>query len=764
MRVEATWGRSRRRLGLGASIALMATAAAMPGLAQTATIQANDPTRLDDVVVTAQRREQAAQDVGIALSVVSGEDLARRGITNINQLQYATPNLEVEPAFGGGAAQFRLRGVGFQDYASNNAPTVGVYVNEVAYPVPVMTQGLIFDIDRVEILRGPQGTLYGRNTTGGAVSFVTNRPTTVPSAGLVAEYGRYDQLQVEGFVSGPLGEGLSGRLAAATLQGGAFQYNRTTGESLGDADRTGVRGLLTYAPTEALSLTLDVHGGIDKSENQGLYLLGDFLTRDTNGNGVSDPPCSLGLAPCDVRSGGIVIPADADHNATGWGLSPRFAAEIGRSLYAKPGRDNTSWGTALTGHLSLDGATLTSITSYETLDRSEYGDWDSSASVEADTFFGSDVSVLSQELRLASDGDDRLNWVVGLYYSRQDLRERFSSDFIDIFGTYAQVRYSQEVESVSAYGQAEYRLTDTLKMIGGLRTESESRELRGFGSAFGGATALPPTSVSTKMTPLTGKVALEYTPSDTLLIYGSFSRGAKSGGFTTYNTGSASGIAPFRPEQLDAWEIGFKADPTRGFQINGAAYFYDYSDQQVLSTICGANGLIGKFANAESEIYGAEVEATVRPISGLRISQSASYKHGKYTDFLDLDQDACNETPRVTTYVDRSGQRIPFPEISYGGSASYDWSALGFDLRADADYSYRDDYPSWLGVKYDVPSYWLANASFTVSPASGPWSATAFVRNVFDEEYDATRNFFTSADIAQPGRPRTYGVRLAYRY
>jgi outer membrane receptor protein involved in Fe transport len=132
---------------------------------------------LDTVTVTAQRRVQAAQDVGIALSVLDGGELLEKGVSTVNDLQHVTPSLEVEPAFGGGQPQFRLRGVGFQDYAANNSPTVGIYVNEVAYPVPAMTQGLLFDLQRVEILRGPQGTLYGRNTTGGADNFITNRPT-----------------------------------------------------------------------------------------------------------------------------------------------------------------------------------------------------------------------------------------------------------------------------------------------------------------------------------------------------------------------------------------------------------------------------------------------------------------------------------------------------------------------------------------------------------------------------------------------------------
>ena len=724
------------------------SAGALAALCSTAAMAQQAPpseraTTIDEIVVTAQRREQAAQDVGIALSVLSGESLIQQGVTNVNQLQNATPNLEVEPAFGGGAAQFRMRGVGFQDYASNNSPTVGVYVNEVAYPVPVMTQGLIFDIDRVEVLRGPQGTLYGRNTTGGAISFVTKRPSENLTAGLISEWGSQEQFRAEGFVSGPLASTLRGRLAVSTEQGGAWQHNRVTGESIGDADRTGARALLAWDPTESLSLLLDVHGGIDKSENQALYLFSDLRTRG---------------------GAGVLIPADKDHSKTGWGLSPRFAALIGRDVKAKPGRDNSSWGTSLNANLALKGMNLTSISSFETLKRSEYGDWDASSSVEADTFFGSDVDVISQEIRLASDNDSPLTWVAGLYYSKQDLHERYFSDFIDIYGTYGQVTYDQKVESVSVFGQAEYAFSQRMKLIGGLRYEEETRDLDGFGTAFGGATALPPTTVSTKMTPLTGKLALEFKPVDNVLLYGSASRGAKSGGFTTYNTGNSSSIQPFNPEILWAYEVGFKADPSRAFQLNGAAYYYDYTDQQVLSAVWGQNGPVGRFTNVpSSHIWGAELEAVLKPIQGLRISQSLSYKAGEYDDYEALDVPASRAANRAI-YVDKSGDPILFPAWSYAGSASYDWTVSGFAVTAEANYSYRDDYPSWLGVKYDVEAYWLANASVTVGPENANWSVTFWARNLFDQEYDLTRNFFTSADIAQPGRPRTIGARLSLQY
>jgi outer membrane receptor protein involved in Fe transport len=700
-----------------------------------------------DIVVTAQRREQSAQNVGIALSVLGGDDLIQRGITNVNQLQQATSNLEVEPAFGGGAAQFRIRGVGFQDYASNNSPTVGVYINEVAYPVPVMTQGLLFDMQRVEVLRGPQGTLYGRNTTGGAINFITNKPTETTTAGVTAEYGRFGSFSGEAYLSGPLGGGIGVRVAVATQQGGGFQHNRDTGESLGDADRWGGRILLSSNTDSPFSMLLDAHGGIDQSENVGLYLLSNFQT--------------------SARPGvpGRLIPADTDHRTTGWGVSPILARDAGLLPSQKPGRDNWTAGISLNMGFDFGGVKLTSITSYDKLSRREFGDWDSSASVEADTFFGSEVRVFAEEARLSSTADGPLHWVAGVYYSRQKQDERYYSDFINLLGIQARVNYDQDVESISGFGQVEYRVIPELNLIAGIRYEHETRDLNGFGSAFGGAQALPPTNQSLTSKPWTGKLGLEYKPVDQLLLYATASKGTKSGGFTTYNTGDRSGIEPFKPETLWAYEVGFKSDVNRMVQLNGAAYYYDYRDQQVLDAVCGVNGPVGKFANAKkSKIYGFEGELRLTPVDGLTITQYASYKHGEYRDYEALNLAACRSIPRRTAYTDLSGTRIPFPRTSYGGSLSYAIAAGDYVVTPGVNYSYRSTYTSWLGSKYDVPQYWLFNADLSFRPASGRWSATIWGRNIFNKEYDLTRNFFTSADIAQPGTPATYGVRLSLTY
>ena len=158
----------------------------------------------DTITVTARRRAQSPQDVGVALNVFSGAELITQGVNTVNGLENISPNLEIESQFGSGQPSFSIRGVGFRDYATNNAPTVGIYVDDVAYPVPVMTQGVLFDVERVEILRGPQGALYGRNTTGGAIKVVSNRPTDENAAGITVEGGRFGRVEAEGFISGPV--------------------------------------------------------------------------------------------------------------------------------------------------------------------------------------------------------------------------------------------------------------------------------------------------------------------------------------------------------------------------------------------------------------------------------------------------------------------------------------------------------------------------------------------------------------------------------
>src|SRR5216683_324289 len=278
---------------LGAGIFLNATSFAEPA----ASASANDGGGLEEVVVTAQRRTESAQSVGIALTVLSGADLAGKAISHVDDLQNALPSLQVEPAFGSGLPQYRIRGVGFLDYTSNNASPVGVSLDDVAFALPVQSQGQLFDIDRIEVLRGPQGTLYGRNTTGGQINFISNRPTADTHAGFTAEYGSHNEVNAEGYVSGSITDGLLGRLSVATEQGGAWQRNRDTGQSLGKKNKIAGRGQLQWNPSEGVNFRLDFHLSQDKSEETGLHLLKAY------------PPYNAG-------AGGPVIPADTPCSTT----------------------------------------------------------------------------------------------------------------------------------------------------------------------------------------------------------------------------------------------------------------------------------------------------------------------------------------------------------------------------------------------------------------------------------------------------------------
>ena len=742
------WGASR----WAAAVVALGSGTAWGSAPAVPSVPASDEANPQEIVVTAQHRVQSEQDVPIAISVLNGAELTRRGVGTINQLEYQTPSLEVTPAFGSGQPQFRLRGVGFEDYASNNSPTVGIYVDDVAYPVPIMTQGVLFDVARVEVLRGPQGTLYGRNTTGGAINFVTNKPTDRFSAGIDAEYGRFGLGRAEGYVSGPLTDTLKFRLSGVTEQGGGFQHDRATGAALGDADRLFGRALLEWQPAPGADITLDVHGGRDKSENTGLYLFRDFPTQDY---GVGAP--------------GPVIPADLNHRDTGWGFDPAFASAAGFPADAKPQRNNESWGTSLNAGVDLGGALrLTSITAYNHLLRRELDDWDASASRESDTFWHSRVSVFSQEIRLAPLHPDRLTWVAGAYGSWQKLDEQFRTDFSQSLGFITDTHYTQRAGSISGFGQVEYKLTDRWTLIGGLRYEHERRTLRDFATDISGVPTFGDGDRNQTLNKATGKAEVEYHLTPAAMLYLSASKGVKSGGFTTYNSPLAGQIDAFKPETLYAYEVGFKTELAPGLRLNGAGFFYDYHDQQVLGVVVDpANGAIGRITNApRARIYGGELELSYQPLRSLTLTQAVGYKGGQYVHYTDIDATSVHRDASgayVGTGVDFAGRRLPFTHWSYQGSADWTVPIGAYAVEAQADYSYRDAQPSFLGPLFTVKGYWLANATLTLKPARGRWYVGLYGRNIFNQRYDLVRNYFlANADIAQPGRPASYGLRVGF--
>jgi iron complex outermembrane receptor protein len=735
-----------QRLLFGASSAILALAA-LPAMAQTASQPqaTHGASALDDVVVTAQRRAQNSQDVGIALSVIGGEELDEKGVNVVNDIENVVPNLEVNSQFGSGQPSFRIRGIGTREYSSNNSSTVGVYVDEVAHPYTITTQGAMFDIARMEVLRGPQGTLYGRNTTGGAVNIITNAPTADLRSGFTAEYGSYDRYKVEGFVSGRIAPGLLGRLAAVTEQGGAWQYHRDTGQRLGDRDKTAIRGRLTWDAAENVTVDLAATWAVDKSDGLGFRLRGPYAVND----------------------GSITYPTDTAWRITGWQLSPEMAAVSGRALGSKPGRDNDGLDLAARVQADLGWATLNSVTAYQTFNRSEYNDWDGTRFNESDVYFYNDLEVLSQELRLSNE-IGRLNWMVGAHYADESLDGGFYTQFRGANRELINTPYEQSVQAMGIFTHNSFALTDRLTLIAGLRWEQEDRSLTTSGTRRLNVPAGPKVTYETDLSEVTGRFGLEYDLADNAMLYASVARGVKSGGFTTYNGTSAT---PFKPEIVIAYETGFKSDLfDNTLRLNGSVFFYDYENQQVQGLEYDREaGRLGKITNVpKSEIYGGEIELTWMPLEGLTISQNFGYKEGEYTEYFAIDgaaTDAANPVNGPWTVIisnDRSGEPLQFPKYNYGGSVAYDWSLAGFDWRAETNYMQRDAIYNAASSSV-LPGYWLWNANFSMGPSDANWRVTLWGRNLFNTYYEETRNGFNGSarPTASPNQGRTVGLRLS---
>ena len=723
-----------------------------------------DTGHLEDVVVTAQRREESAQSIGIALTVLTTDALNDAGVTKVNDLENAVPSLEVEPAFGSGQAQFRLRGVGFIDYTANNSSPVAVNLDGVALPFPIQTQGEIFDVSRVEVLRGPQGTLYGRNTTGGAINFITNRPTGDLQAGFDVSYGSHDALAGEGFVSGPIADGLRARLSVATEQGGAWQRERVTNAKLGDKDKVGARLQLEWDAASNVNLRFTLHASQDKSDAYGLQLIAPFQP---------------------TAAGAPLIPADTSPYATGWSLRPGFAQAVGISPGTKPGVDNSNLGANFDITVDFGGVRFSSITAYNKLIRRELGDWDASDYVESDVFFHDHTKVFSEEAHLASTGTGPFGWVAGAYYSDEKLHESFYSDFVQRLGGAADTDYEQDGKTFGIFGQGNYRFTDSLKGILGLRYEHESLDLKNLLTYF--SVANPPVFDSSAFvlsgaTPLnksltdsdvSGKIGLEYQIAPRDLLYATISRGVKSGGFTAHNTLNQAAVDPFLPEKLTAYEVGIKADLSATFRLNAAAFHYTYKDEQILSKIFDSvsQSYIGRFVNADSKIDGAEVELTWRPADSLQITQFVGYKTGKYTSQL------LNSNIAPTDF---NGHDLDFPKTSYGGEIALTLPVAGFRVRSEVNYSYHDKYDQVFLLEavqdgtgdlagppqFQIESYWLANASVTLLPDAGnKWAVGLWVHNLTNQKYFLTKNFFLpNTNVGAAGEPTTVGVRLSMKF
>ena len=446
------------------------TAAALIAPAQAASGD-SESVGLEEIIVTAQKRAQGANDVGITLNAFTGDELADRGVATSEDLALYTPGLTVNETAATGVPLYTIRGVGFQDYSTAASSTVGLYFDEVAMPYTVMSRGAVFDIERVEVLKGPQGTLYGRNTTGGQINYISKLPTEKFQGGVKASYSSFQTVDAEGFVSGPIASNMRGRLAFTTTQSGeGWQRSLTRNDKLGKKDVFAVRGLLE-ADLGSVDALLRAQYVKDKSDNK--------ANTAYDGRIVGLPEFALpykGLLAY-IGTGNAPWYSTGDNRAADWTNSYTDPNGVTYNLRPRRNNDLTSLSLKLNWKLSDDVA-LTSVTGYDKFKRQEANDWDGMPVNDSSNINTSDISVFSQELRVSGQSK-ALNWVGGVYlFDRQGRRvlqllhvrvavRPGSVEFgIPPFALspilQLHTKYSQKTDSMAAFGHVEYNVTDRL--------------------------------------------------------------------------------------------------------------------------------------------------------------------------------------------------------------------------------------------------------------------------------------------------------------
>ena len=785
----------------------------IPGLAIGQTIE--------EVVVTAQKREQSVNDIPIAISVFAGAELKERGLVSAEDIALMTPGLTVNATAATGVPNYTIRGVGFQNPYTASSSTVGLYFDEVSIPYTVMSRGLLFDIERVEVLKGPQGDLYGRNTTAGQMNFVSNKPTDEFQAGVTVGYASYNRVDAEGFVSGSLGDSIRGRVAARTVQSsdGWQESLSRPGDELGEQDTTAVRALFDIDLGERANLLLNVHHVDDQSDN-----------RANTAYGVADGGVYLGLEDYVLPGGanfGEPIPwyNIGDNEAADWTNS--YTNPItGTTWDLRPKRDNQTTGVSAKVNLELtDSITVTSITAYDQFDRVEAADWDGIPSNDSSNINTTDLSVFSQELRF-SGGDDNLNWIAGAYYSKDDMDEyyhyfmsgsRFGSGSIP-FGVLPfaispihelDTIYTQETESIAGFGHVEWRFADAWRLTLGGRYTDEKRRWSGctysasdnslgalwnilFGASLqaGDCGTIDddpdsPTNIlamliagtpSLGFQPLTrtiktgramGRASIDYQFNDDVLLYFTVANGFKSGGFNGANSNSTRQLEPIRPEKLTSFEGGFKATLLEGsLQFNASGFYYDYKDKQESETAITFVGPIGGLGNVDqSEVIGAEVDLRWVPADTWDLRFTAAWLDTKIKEWETPDR-ALSAWPEPLVLMDNSGKELPqAPELQTSALVAKEWHFGNWVLDAAIDYSWSASTSGGESPVDATKSYGVGNGRLGFGSADGRWRALVWVRNFTDKYYFPSAYQGGNATLIRaPGMPRTAGVSISYNF
>lgn len=790
--------------------------------------------RIDPITVTAQKREQSINEVPVTVSAFSGEQLKDLGIKDVRDVGLLVPALSVNDS-GQGTPIYTLRGVGYNDTTYTATGTVGLYLDEVNLPYSAMSKGLSVDLERVEILKGPQGTLYGRNTTGGLINQIPNKPSDHLELGGSVNYGRFRTVDGEGYLSGPLGDTVRARVAVRGVNAdeGWQRSNTRPDDTLGDVRKFAARAALEWLPSEDFTLRLVADGWLDRSDPQAPQAIGINPQNGILGSAALSPR---------VRNYPLIAQDSEDNRVADWNPERDWMRDdqfLSQSLRADWKLSDTTKWTTILSHLRVDAKGSDDIQSGFDFYNLES---ETTAFIETNSI----------ESRLSGRFGERFQWLLGVNASRDRASEdhyvlidtesaffpvqapflaqlaAFGLDFGEIVMNIPGLppSYAGIVEAVeqgnspltnrfhsqgrvtnqqaAVFLSTDWQFVETFNLNLGVRyttneqdyngCSKEAVESVGLGAsnlstflsflnaaqfALGGG--IPNPSVARKgdcfsvgedgnhdefngvldESNVSGRVAIDWQPSEKYLFYVSGSRGYKAGGFPVLNACCQYQFTPTRQEELLAGEAGLKATLfDRRVQANFAAYYYDYRDKQLLTKQRDpVFGPLPVIRNApRSHVYGAEVDIQARPLDGLYLAAGASYTQTQIDEFTSTN-DAGDEQ-------DFSNRPFNFsPEYEASLIVDYSFPVGSWLLGAGGDVQTTGATNGTLAQTptYEMPAYTLFGARIHLHSPARRWSAALFGRNLTDEFY-STASFNIGDSIARfAGAPRSYGLTLAYR-
>jgi len=744
-------------------LATISVLALLPGIAAAQSASDEDQGGVQDIVVTAQKKSENLQDVPISVTAIGGEALGAAQATTLQALQGTIPNVQIDNFSNTPqSAVFTIRGIGVIEpdpYAGN---TVSIVVDGVPQFFSMGALLDLYDVDRIEVLRGPQGTLFGANTTGGVINVVTKQPTGDFGGTFKAVYGNYNRFDVTGSIEAPIiKDVLSAKIAAIHTQREGWVTNVVDGSDMGRKNLEAYRGYLRFTPTPDFDATLQ--GEYANARNgspiviSGAYA-GEAIYEAPANNGMYVGPCAGGgqcYAPDKYFGANNSVPDISNMDTYSGGLTMNWR--------------NTPLGD------------LTSITGYKKFKLTEYTDQDGTTDFKNDTYRRTRGWQFSQELRSNIEVNDDVNLLIGGFYLKdhydhiQAYRLQFAAPGLLQINLQNQDNYS-----ISGFAQGYWQATDRLKLQAGIRysherTVSAPSLISSIGDPAGSNYTGEGNFVIGSFT--TGgreswnnvgwKLGADYEIGDHKLVYGSWTRGFKSGGFTARVGVPADGANPFDPETVDTFEAGLKADfLDRRLRTNLAVFYTNYRDMQVAQIYfdTDTNTQGNRILNAgKSEIKGFEFETTAVPVEGVTLHGSLAYLDAKYKTFLFQD-------PLSGDTLDLKGYRL---QNAPKWSATFGVNFVipvgnGAELVSDSTYAYTASkyYTAILDTpRSKIQPTHLVDTTLTFFPEGKKWSIGFWAKNLLDSRYLST--VYDSpgyGGIAGYAPPRQFGGSATFNF